>query len=224
MQAHQINKAKDHTPELTARFVLSLMAVALLLLLAACGLHPVYGAKSAQSAEKGARELEKIRVNVVSAQGFINNRSRSDFAELQLSQELERQLDPLYHRPTPEYELKTAISTQNQGVAIQPDGTALRYNLALFVDYTLIDQKTGKTLYKGRSRLRGGYDKVDSEYATYVAEEDTLRRLVREVATLIRRDLIAVFKQEKYLQEPDPLYEEKIEKEKELQDLYRMKE
>lgn len=89
------------------------------------------------------------------------------------------------------YTMDVKIETSDIPLAIESDQTVTRYKVIIKVEYTVKDLNTAAVISQGYLKREGEYDKVDSHYATYVSEEDTTKRLIKELAEDARLRLIA---------------------------------
>lgn len=141
----------------------------LLLFITACGFTPVY--KSVGNNSQIADELASIEIisqHDLSGQFFKTN--------------LENLLNPKSRKMPKKYKMETTIRNSEIALAIQEDRTITRYKIVLNAQYKLTDLATGKEIGHGNIKREGGYDKVDSDYATYISKEDATKRTLRELA------------------------------------------
>ncbi|HEY0106931.1 MAG TPA: LPS assembly lipoprotein LptE [Rhizomicrobium sp.] len=170
------------------RRLLSVIAVSLLA--AACGFHPLYGG---MNADMQAR-LSTIYVEPV---------------EDRIGYELRNRMIDLLDGPgTPggaAYRLKLALTQTTQGVALQTDTTITRYNDTLKVTYTLTDAN-GKIVTQGLETGLSSYNVLPSgplpsgigqrsnaNYGTLAAQQDADKRAAEDIAERIRLDLNVFF-------------------------------
>lgn len=91
----------------------------------------------------------------------------------------------------PEYKLIIKLKKYTEAVAIQTDSSATRYNVVIEANYSLTNLLTGKFINKDYNlSIIGSYDVVASEYATYVAEENTTENIIKELAQEIKIHVI----------------------------------
>ena len=165
---------------LLRKLVLSLCVC---LMVAACGFTPVY---STQNKKLTTNELAAIRVEPIrSREGAI------------LVNKLEQMLTQGDYSQPQKYKLTITLSRDRTAIAIERDRTISRFRLVLTAKYTLKDTSTGKVIDSGLLKREGGYDKVESDYATYVSEEDAINRIARELAEDFRIHLTSALLQKK---------------------------
>ncbi len=152
--------------------------VLILLMVGSCGFTPIY---SETGVVQAAAKLREIRVEPIKTLiGVIYTNKLSDL------------LNPTDIDNAPKYSLSVDIATNNIALAIQQDRTITRYKIIVTANYKMIDIATKKIVDRGILKREGGYDKVESDYATYVSKEDTTQRVVRELAEDTRLRLVAL--------------------------------
>lgn len=156
-------------------------AVALLLLTGACGFRPLYGDGAGATATRG---LDATRVE------RIPNRE---------GQMLRTQLELLFNSartdaPT-RYALNVSLTTNIRDVAIRKDETATRRNILAHADYTLTKIEDGSVMKRGNARATSSYNVAESDFATRVAQEDAIARLLDQLAVSIQTQLAIYFRE-----------------------------
>lgn len=151
-------------------------ALALCLVLAACGFHPMYGRATGPALASiyvepiGERDGYELRNSLIDAlQSDGDERGKA-------------------------YHLKITLSESPQGIALQNDATITRYNNTLTVHYTLYDAQD-KELTSGNLSQMAAYNVVQSPYATQVASMDSGKRAAQDIAERIHLDLGVWFRQ-----------------------------
>jgi LPS-assembly lipoprotein len=153
-------------------------AIALCVLLAGCGFHPMYGSALAPQLasvyvepipERDGYELRNSLIDVLQSDGDAAGKA---------------------------YRLKISLNESSQGIALQNDATITRYNNRLEARYTLSDAR-GNVLTTGTQSEMSAYNVVVSPYATLVAEQDASKRAAQEVAERIHLDLGVWFRRHK---------------------------
>jgi LPS-assembly lipoprotein len=155
-----------------------LAAIAVCLLLAGCGFHPMYGSALAPQlssiyvepiAERDGYELRTALIDLLQSDGEAGGKA---------------------------YRLKVTLNESQQGIALQNDATITRYNNTLDARYTLSDAQ-GNVLTAGSQSELSAYNVVTSPYATLAAEQDSSKRAAQDVAERIHLDLGVWFRQHK---------------------------
>ncbi len=147
--------------------VLSLGACAALLL-AGCGLQPMYaGGGSGQV----ARGLAQIEVPAIEGQaGWLVRNALND---------------RLAHVGASKYRLDVRLDDKLEGLGLLSDDTIGRERRTLRARYQLVDIASGQILIDATAGSDAGVDVVSSEYATIAAEQTALENLAREIAQRI---------------------------------------
>ncbi|MDR3424088.1 MAG: LPS assembly lipoprotein LptE [Alphaproteobacteria bacterium] len=154
------------------------------LLLAACGFHPVYGARDASSNSPVALDLNNIAIdNIPDRNGQM---LRNDL------------IDRLYgkNRPLrPAFTLKVKLRNSEEDLGILANATATRSLLNMYGDYTLEDAK-GKQLLSGSAHSVASFDRLDEMYGTVAARQDAYERTLHEVSEQIVNRLSLYFSEQ----------------------------
>ncbi len=158
--------------------------MAAVLTLAGCGFAPVY-----QKGNGGALAPELSAISVLSVSSDIGQGRPAQL----LKAEMEDLLRPANDATAEKYELAVVLRQAKEPMFIEQDRRITRYNLIVTADYTLKEKATGKELTKGTSRMVGSFDAEGSDFSTFAAEQDTLRRAVVELARDIQHRLSAYF-------------------------------
>lgn len=167
------------------------------LLLAGCGLRPLYGELGG---EPGAQaRFAFVYIPPIDFEG----------AGYELRNDL---LDVMQAKDRPQgalYDLHVNLRDSNQPIAIQSETVntvkeveITRYNYTLIADYELVDRKTQKIVSKGRETSISAYDVVPSSYktagapyATLVAQKDAQAHTADDIAHLLQLRLAVFFVQ-----------------------------
>ncbi len=142
----------------------------LMLLLAACGLQPMY-----QGGGSGgvARGLAAIEVPAIQGQsGWLMRNALHD--RLGFNQGVSAR-----------YRLDVRLDDKLEGLGVLGDDTVGRERRTLRARYQLVDLSNGNILLDATAGSDAGIDVVSSEYATIAAEQTALENLTREVADRI---------------------------------------
>lgn len=146
------------------------MALAAALLVAGCGLHPLYSGGSGGGV---ARTLAQVEVAPIEGQAgwLVGNAVRDRLAS---------------GRPSaPAYRLEIKLEDRIVGLGVRRDDTITRERRTLRARYQLIDLANGAVLLDATAGSDAGVDVVGSEYATIAAENTALERLSGIVADQI---------------------------------------
>lgn len=146
-----------------------LAALALPLLVAGCGLAPIYadGSHSAASRMLSAVEVSPIPDHT----GFLVR---------------ERLLERI--RPageSPRYRLDVVLDDEIEGFGVRGDNSIVRERRTLRARYRLVEIASGKVLLDRTAFSDAGIDVVESEYAVVAAEKSAGSRLAQDIADQI---------------------------------------
>lgn len=155
-----------------------LLILSIALIITSCGFTPVY--KTIDENGSNAKNLAAVKVE-----------SSHDLMGQFYTNKLSDLLNPASVNVEPKYRVKTELKKNKIPFAIQQDRTITRYKLVLVANYQLIDINNGKVIDEGTLRREGGYDRVDSDYATYISDGDTTKRIIRELAEDTRIRIMA---------------------------------
>ena len=171
-----------------ARNLLLVIAVALgAVSLGGCGFHPLYG--NASTGSSLGRTLSSIYVEPV-----------TDYGVGSTGYELRNALlNGLDSNKNGRYRLKMTLNIQTQGLALLTNASVTRYNDTLTVKYTLTDSETGQVIKQGTEIGRSAYNVASSPYATLIAQQDSDKRAVQDVAERLRIQLGVFFEQKRKL-------------------------
>ncbi len=140
------------------------------LLLAGCGLQPLYGGGGSGPV---AQALRSVSVAPIEGRaGWLVRTALED-----------RLGAPDSGAAT--YRLEVLLDDDITGFGIRPDDAVTRERRTLRARYRLVDTAKGTVLLDATAGSDAGIDVVGSEYATVAAEQTALERLSREVADQI---------------------------------------
>jgi LPS-assembly lipoprotein len=145
------------------------LSLCFLLLLAACGLQPLYQG----GLTKGPNALLNS-VDVPAIEGKAGWLMRD---------ELTKRFGQV--RGTPRYRLDVRLDDQITGNGVRRDDSVTRERRTLRARYQLIDLSDNSIILDATSGSDAGIDVVSSEYATVAAENSALERLTEIVADQI---------------------------------------
>jgi LPS-assembly lipoprotein len=142
---------------------------ALSLLLASCGLQPLYsgGSTGAVATTLGSVSVEPIE----GKSGWLVRTALND--RLRGGGE------------SPRYRLVVALDDDIEGFGVRADDTITRERRTLRARYQLIENATGTTVLDATAGSDAGIDVVGSEYATIAGENSALENLSLRVADQI---------------------------------------
>ena len=155
------------------------------LLLAGCGFEPLH-LPPIHGEHTPAQSLAEIQVRPI--EGRIGQ---------QLHNLLLDRLNPAGQSRAPAYYLLIGLRKTTTDLGIREDETATRANLRLTASYNLVSAEDNQVVLRGSSFSVNSYNILDLEvyYATTVAEEDAIRRGLREISNDIELRLSTHFAQ-----------------------------
>lgn len=162
-----------------SKTVAAALLVGASLALAACGFRPLYGERSAASVS--APELAAVQIDTIpNREGQIVRNSLLD------------KMRPRGGAQKELYRLSIALSVGRESFGIRADDTATRSSMTMVASYTLSDIATGQALLSASSRAVSSYNILDSDFATYISENDAMRRTAVNLSEEIKTR-IAIF-------------------------------
>ena len=140
----------------------------LALLLAGCGLKPLYGGGAGGAV---ATTLSNVEVAPIEGKSgwLMSNALR----------------DRLAANGTPQYRLDVRLDDKIAGFGVRRDDSVTRERRTLRARYQLVNLSDGSVLIDATAGSDAGIDVVQSEYATIAAENTALERLAGIVADQI---------------------------------------
>ncbi|MCD6035655.1 MAG: hypothetical protein K0R63_1396 [Rickettsiales bacterium] len=161
------------------------LTIGMAILVAACGFTPLYEKPQGDFGDEPGGLYQKLAaIEVETPKG-----DESRLAQ-ELHTNLTQVLDPMGRSGVKLYRLALTTRRENLPSAIQRDREITRYNVTIATDYVLTSLTDGSVVDKGNVRLRGSYDTVESQFATYVAEQDTAKRIIKETAEALRMRMV----------------------------------
>jgi LPS-assembly lipoprotein len=151
--------------------MMRLFALALALVLSACGLKPMYAGGASGTVAQG---LAGIEVSPIEGKnGWLMRNAL---------------IDRLGAKPaggSARYRLDVRLDDKLEGLGLLSDDTIARERRTLRARYQLVDLATGEIVLDATAGSDAGIDVVSSEYATIAAENTALENLTKQVADRI---------------------------------------
>lgn len=142
------------------------LALAAALAAAGCGFAPLHGGGAAAEAALG-----RVRIAPI-----------ADRPGQALRNQLLLRINPRGQPADPEYVLKVELAETRRDLGLRVDAAATRVALAVRARYALTGTADGREVARGAVEAAGGYDVLDSAFATLKAESDTRSRALRVLA------------------------------------------
>ena len=147
------------------------LAALLPLLLAACGLQPMYAGGGSGAVAQG---LASIDISPIEGRaGWLMRNALTDRLQAGGSTGATR------------YRLDVRLDDRLEGLGLLSDDTIGRERRTLRARYQLVDLENGNIVLDAAAGSDAGIDVVSSEYATIAAENTALENLSRDVADRI---------------------------------------
>jgi LPS-assembly lipoprotein len=160
----------------------ALLASAMLLSLAGCGLQPMYAGGASGEVARGLAAVEvppiPDRAGWLVRNALIDRLGAAGDA-------------------SPRYRLDVRLDDRLEGLGVLSDDTIGRERRTLRARYQLVDTASGEILLDATAGADAGIDVVSSEYATIAAEQTALENLAQEVAARIVTQLSLTLREER---------------------------
>lgn len=146
------------------------LALALLLILSACGLRPLYGGGGGGTVVQALRSVELAPIE--GKAGYL----------------VRAALEDRLGKPaggTSRYRLEVELDDQINGFGVRRDDSITRERRILRARYRLIEISGGAVVVDATAGSDSGIDAVSSEYAVVAAEETALERLSQIISDQI---------------------------------------
>ncbi len=156
------------------------LASAAALSLGACGFRPLYATESTPAGI--AVYFEQIYVDDIG--GRTGRVLRNQL------------MDAFTPGGTPKsaaYRLEIELNDGKEGLVIQENADITRYNYTLTAKFKLLDASNGQVMNTGVSRAIAGYNVVNQQFSTQIAQRDAEERAARELGEDIRLRLGVFF-------------------------------
>lgn len=161
--------------------MLLLKNIAIILLgfsILSCGFKPVYSEKNNETVNS---ELSSIELPVADERlPQIFNTKLSEI--LFINENLDKK-----------YRLEYRLINNTYPLAIQLDNTITRYEVQATLEYKLVNKESQKVIIEDKIKRVSGYDRVQSDYATYISEKTATQNAVNALASDLRTKLVLEF-------------------------------
>lgn len=154
--------------------------IAVLVLLAGCGFTPVYARPDAGTPAVQDR-LQAVEIGLIADREgqYLRNKLIDQMGGGTMPAKYFLRVWQLKRTETP--------------FGIRKDATSTRGDITLTAVMELIDSDTGDVVLTRNLRARGGYNRLDNLYGSLITQEDTIDRLLDELAERIVTDLSLYF-------------------------------
>ncbi len=149
---------------LSRRCLLLLLALAL----SGCGFRPLYAPHGPRDWDP---DLAAIAVEPISDRP-------GQILELALREDL----NPGGRSVAAQWRLRTILTVARSDLGIQRNATATSSEITVSASYTLVEARSGKSVYANSSRAISDFNQLTDAYATQVAAENARDRALQQVA------------------------------------------
>lgn len=150
------------------------LCIILLLSLAACGFHPLYGSHSlGSSASDAATNAQLSQIHIDTIADRQGQKLRNDLIDI---------LQPQGEASGPLYHLTVTYNETQVNLGLQNDAVTTRGQLTLSLSYGLTSFKNGKLVTGGAAQAITAYNIQTSEFATILSRDDAEDRALRQLA------------------------------------------
>ena len=184
MLSRKASKLASNTPpwRRSAKLMLAASLGVAAIALSACGassggFHPLYGTDGGKTYDQRLATVE-----IANIPGRVGQRIRNELV-------FERSTGA--EAVNPERRLDVIITETLLTTLVNSTGASSSQVYQLEARYQLIDLKTKKKIFEGRSLGRGSFDRFDSIYSNVRARQDAENRVSKSVSDEIRERLLA---------------------------------
>jgi LPS-assembly lipoprotein len=142
--------------------------------LAGCGFHPLY-AERGGGGGRSDPQLASVRVEPI-----------ADRIGQLLAITLRDGFNPDGAEVPQRYNLVVRLATSRRDIGIRKDATATRTQFDVTASYTLIRLPDKKVILTATSRTTNGFDIIQNEYSTLVAEHSSQETAIRQISSEIQ--------------------------------------
>jgi len=160
--------------------------LALLSLLAACELRPLYGKNDIAGGTAAVDNLQAIKIGTIGG----NSSYRTEYL---LRNSLLDRINPKGEPSRPNYRLEIVLSEFREQIAITTTDEATRTNLIIAARYRLYDAASNAPVHASEVRSITAYNLLRADFGNVAAEGDARQRIARELAEHIRVELATWF-------------------------------
>ena len=159
-------------------FMRLLAVIFVVSLVSSCGFSPVY-----KKDTHNANMSEKL--------ASIDFEEPDNINERIFASRLQDLLNPTSISVPNEHIIEYKIGSEKISLVVERDRTTTRYKIIVTASYKIRDISTNKVISKAIVKREGEYDRVESDYATYVSENDAEERIIRELAEDVKIRIIS---------------------------------
>jgi len=151
------------------------------LFIAACGFKPVHASLDSNLQD----QLASIEIAPIEGRsGQVLKYKLSDL------------LTPDSGKTGGQYVLDIVLTSEKRELGIQENLRVTRYDIVQTANYSLKNAVNGTELTKGKATIKSSFNRTESEFSAYVAEEDANKKAAEELAGELKQRLVAYFSQQ----------------------------
>lgn len=169
-----------------------------MLLVAGCGFEPLHAER--KNGTSTIAQMSQVKIDLVEDSSSLKSHL-NDRYDQELRNELFNRFNPDGKSSQSRYALQIKLAQSEGQVAIQPDGTSARSNVAIVANYRLISLDDGKAVLQGTSTAVNSYSIITNSYATLVGGQDAHKRALQAIADDITRRMALYFRRQPVAQE-----------------------
>jgi LPS-assembly lipoprotein len=144
-------------------------ALALCLLIAACGFQPLY--RNTNTLTGGSTSLQRVWIQTIPNESGVRLRNAL--------------VDRFYHNGSPQnpdYTLEVNLIEHQRGIVIERDDTTTRSQIVVSAQYTLRRKSDRTVIDTGTLRASSAYNILSSQYTTLVTMDQARVNALRDLA------------------------------------------
>jgi LPS-assembly lipoprotein len=165
----------------TARALMALSAAGALSL-SGCGFKPLYGVNSASHQPAVAQQFSAIEIPTL-----------PDRTGQQMRNLLIDSLHPSGAATDYAYRLNVTIAESVLNLGLQQNSTSTRGQVRVTVKYSLVDEKTGKTLLVETLRTSTGYNILINQFSSVLSQDDAEAQGLQQIANDMTQHIALYF-------------------------------
>lgn len=142
----------------------------------ACGFKPVY----AQDGESRMQLNQVFVSEIPKREGQVLRNKLQDLLGLE-------------NAPNSRYRVDIILTKERRNFGIQADLRVSRYDVVMTANYELIDNETTEILLRDSAKMYSSFNRTESEFSTFVAEEDATEQAAEQLAYRINLKLVSFF-------------------------------
>lgn len=150
--------------------------------LAGCGFKPLYGVDSASHQPAVAQQFSAIEIPP------LPNRTGQQMRNLLIDS-----LHPSGAATDYAYRLNVVIAESVLNLGLQQNSTSTRGQVRITTKYSLIDEKSGKTLLTETLRTSTGYNILINQFSTVLSQDDAETQGLQQIANDMTQHMALYF-------------------------------